>query len=128
MKQQYAQAFLASIKDGMTIDQAIAGLVRALEKKQHSKLLGSILSEALRVLEADKGSQAVIAIATAGDAVVLKEKIHAALKQLGMSDTTQVKEVVDETLIGGFVATFNHKEHDASYKKSLKSLYESIVK
>lgn len=129
MKAQYAQAFLASLESGMAVDTAIAGLKKSLEKKNHTKLLGAVLLEAARVLEAaPQGNQAVVAVATAGDIAALKASIAAALEELGVTKETEVKEVVDETLIGGFVATYNHKEHDASYKKSLKSLYESIVK
>ena len=97
--------------------------------KQHNKLLGSVLLEILRVLESKKSStEAVVAVAHAADATTLKTAIENALTSLGVAKDTPVKEVVDETLIGGFVATYNHKEHDASYNKSLKSLYESIVK
>ena len=129
MKSQYAQAFLASIEEGVPVETALTGLVAALQKKQHNKLLGSVLLEILRVLESKKSStEAVVAVAHAADATTLKTAIENALTSLGVSKDTPVKEVVDETLIGGFVATYNHKEHDASYKKSLKSLYESIVK
>ncbi len=129
MKAQYAQAFLASLESGMAVDTAIAGLKKSLEKKNHTKLLGAVLLEVARVLEAaPQGNQAVVAVAAAGDIAALKASIAAALEELGVTKETEVKEVVDETLIGGFVATYNHKEHDASYKKSLKSLYESIVK
>ncbi len=129
MKAQYAQAFLASLENGMAVDTALAGLKQSLEKKNHTKLLGSVLLEVVRVLEAvPQSNQAVVAVATAGDMAALKARIAQALEALGVTKETAIREVVDETLIGGFVATYNHKEHDASYKKSLKSLYESIVK
>ena len=129
MQHQYAQAFLASLESGMSIDTALSGLRAALAKKQHEKLLGPVLLEVLRVLEAGKGSrEAVVSIATDGDRAALKAQISAALSALGASSTTPVTEVVDETLIGGFVATYNFTEHDASYKKVLTNLYESIVK
>lgn len=129
MKAHYAQAFLASLENGMAVDTALAGLKLSLEKKNHTKLLGSVLLEVVRVLEAaPQSNQAVVVVAAAGDITALKTRIAEALEALGVTKETDVQEVVDETLIGGFVATYNHKEHDASYKKSLKSLYESIVK
>ncbi|MEY2665110.1 MAG: synthase delta subunit [Candidatus Parcubacteria bacterium] len=129
MKSQYAIAFLKSLETGMAVDAALVGLKATLAKKQHTKLLGGVLLEVLRVLEAQKGTkQAVVAVAKISDMKSLKTAIEAALSELGVAKETPVKEVVDETLIGGFVATFNYKEHDASYKKSLKSLYESIIK
>jgi F0F1-type ATP synthase delta subunit len=129
MKAQYAQAFLELIQEGTSVDTALAGLRASLEKNGHTKLLASILLEVQRELSASKGvMKAVITTATANDTLALKSSIDAALQELGVSATTPVKTVVDETLIGGFVATFNHKEHDKSYKKALTKLYESIIK
>ncbi|HEY0964340.1 MAG TPA: F0F1 ATP synthase subunit delta [Candidatus Paceibacterota bacterium] len=129
MKNEYAQAFLEVLKDGTSVETALAGLKRALEKKQHEKLLAPVLLEVQRVLEAEKGvQQAVIAVASQTQTAGLRSQIDETLKQLGVSADTPVKEVVDETLIGGFVASFDHKEYDQSYKTALKSLYESITK
>lgn len=83
----------------------------------------------VRTLEAkSQVRNAVVAVATQADAKTLKSQIEAVLKELDASDKTPITEVVDETLVGGFVATYDYKEHDASYKKSLVTLYESIVK
>jgi F-type H+-transporting ATPase subunit delta len=129
MKTDYTQALLKTLQDGMLIDTALSGLKDALKKKHHEKLFAPVLLEVLRVLEAEKGTKtAEVRVAKTSDSLALKSQIEAVLQKLGVSKDTPVKEIVDETLIGGFVVTYNHKEHDASYKKSLKSLYESIVK
>lgn len=129
MKTEYAQAFLQVLKDGMPVETALAGLKRALANKQHEKLLAPILLEVKRVLETDRGvAQAVVTVASNTQSAGLRSQIDATLKELGVEKDTQVKEVVDETLVGGFVATFDHKEYDHSYKTALKSLYESITK
>lgn len=129
MKTQYAQAFLEMIQEGMSVETALADLRTALAKKNYSKLLVPILLEVQRVLEAQKDAkQARVATASTADAKVLKAKITEALKTLGIEKSTVVKEVVDETLVGGFVATFDYKEYDQSYKRTLKSLFESITK
>lgn len=129
MKTEYAQAFLESLEAGMSVDAALSGLKNALAKKQHSKLLGGVLLEVLRTLEAKRGGNvAVVAVAHANDVTDLQARIKEALAALGTTPTTEIAEVVDETLVGGFVATFDYKEHDASYKKVLTKLYESIVK
>ena len=129
MKQQYVQAFLALIFEGMPVDTALTGLRDVLEKKHHTKLLAPVLLEVVRILEAKKdASGAVVALAHAADAEALSDKIKATLADMGVSKETAVKQVVDETLIGGFVATFDFKEYDQSYKKALTSLYESITK
>jgi F0F1-type ATP synthase delta subunit len=129
MKTQYSQAFLEVVKDGMPVETALAGLRAALTKKNHSKLLAPVLLEVARVLEAEKfANQAVIKTAKEADHKALKTQIETVLAELGVSKDISVKTVVDETLVGGFVATFDYKEHDQSYKKSLKSLFESITK
>ncbi len=129
MKQQYAQAFLEILKDGTPVDTALTGLRRVLGSKHHGKLLAPVLFEVLRTLESGRGTkEAVVAVATKTDTSAHKAKIEAVLLELGVSKDTPVKEVVDETLVGGFTVTFDYKEHDQSYKKALKSLYESITK
>jgi F0F1-type ATP synthase delta subunit len=129
MKTEYAHAFLEVLKDGMPVETALPGLKSALAKKQHSKLFGPVLLEVLRVLEAHKGvKQAVVSVTKESDMQVLKEKIEAILVDLGVAKDTPIKTTIDKTLVGGFVATFDYKEYDQSYKKALTSLYESIIK
>ena len=129
MKSDYVQAFLGVLQAGMPVDTALKGLEATLKRKNHSKLYASVLLEVVRVLEADKaGTTASVAVATPAQAKELKKQISEALAALGVDKNTVVKETVDETLVGGFIATFDYKEHDQSYKKSLKNLFESITK
>ena len=82
----------------------------------------------LRVLEAEKfANKAIVKTATKADTAALKSQIDTALNGLGVKMNTPVQNVVDETLVGGFVATFDYKEYNQSYKKALKSLFESIT-
>lgn len=129
MKSDYVQAFLEVLQAGMPVDTALTGLKSTLERKNHMKLYAPVLLEVMRVLEADKdGKTAVVAVASAAQAKELKNQISDALTTLGVDKNAAVKETIDETLVGGFVATFDYKEHDQSYKKSLKNLFESITK
>ena len=129
MKSAYVQAFLEVLQAGMSVDTALSGLARTLERKNHAKLYAPVLLEVVRVLEADKdGNSATVSVASSAQAKEHKTHIIAALTALGVDKNTVVKETVDETLVGGFVATFDYKEHDQSYKKALKSLFESIIK
>ncbi|MEK7462081.1 MAG: F0F1 ATP synthase subunit delta [Patescibacteria group bacterium] len=129
MKTQYVQAFLKTLAAGTTIDAALSGLRAVLKSRKHEKLLTSILLETLRILEAQSGAQeAIVKTVSRAEATTLAAEIKVVLAQLGVSKGTTVNYQVDETLVGGFVATFDYKEHDQSYKKSLHTLYESIVK
>ena len=129
MKQHYAQAFLEMLEESMPVEAALTGLRAAMEKKSHTKLFVPVLLEVQRVLEAKKGvREAVVATTTTASATALKSQIDTALAELGVSKNIPLKTVVDETLVGGFVATFDYKEHDQSYKKALTNLFESITK
>jgi F0F1-type ATP synthase delta subunit len=128
MKTEYAHAILQMIKEGVSVDTALSGLRAVLEKKGHNKLFVPILREALRIIQSEKDSiQAVVATARKEDDAVQKQ-IEATLKALGVQENTSIKKVIDDTLIGGFVVTYEYKEYDQSYKKALRSLYESITK
>ncbi|MEN9922324.1 MAG: hypothetical protein RL097_601 [Candidatus Parcubacteria bacterium] len=129
MKTEYVQALLQTLHEGVATEVALSGLRRVLEKNKHSKLLPAILQEAVRMLETEKGASfATVAVARSADNVVLATQIKNALAELQVPSTAIVKIVIDETLVGGFVATFDYKERDQSYKKVLTSLYESITK
>jgi F0F1-type ATP synthase delta subunit len=129
MKQEYTKALLATLETEISVSSAISGLRTAMEKKHHLKLFGPVLLEVLRVLESKSSDKSVkISVAHASDIKKLKSEIADAIKTLGVPKDARTRETIDDTLIGGFVATYDHKEYDASYKKSLKSLYESIVK
>lgn len=129
MKADYVQAFKAVLESGMPVDTALAGLKAALDRKNHSKLYAPVLLEVVRMLEADKtGTSATVTVASKAQAQELKAQIKEALASIGADSTVTVTERIDETLVGGFIATFDYKEHDQSYKKSLKNLFESITK
>lgn len=129
MKSQYAQAFIQTIESGTKVEAALKGLKAVLKKKHHEKLLAPILLEAVRILETSSGiEQAVVVTATEADHKKLAKEIQKTLKELDVPASVAVKTEVDETLIGGFTASYGSQEYDYSYKKLLKSLYESITK
>ena len=55
-----------------------------------------------------------------------KGDIKAALVTLGASHTTHVT-TIDDSIIGGLIATYNHRQIDQSYRTKLASLYQSII-
>lgn len=128
MKALYVQAFLEMLQEGTPVDAALTGLHGALERKNHTKLFAPVLLEVQRVLEARKGvKEVVVTTATSDTAKALSGEIDAALLELGVTKDIAVKTKVDETLIGGFIASFDYKERDQSYKKVLTNLYKSIT-
>ncbi len=128
MKKDYVLAFLALIEDEVPIDVALSGLKIVLKKRRHQKLLSSILRQVLLILATKKGSdEAHVMVAQKNVSDRLSAEIKLALLKLGIHEDTTIREKLDETLIGGFVATYNYREYDHSYKRLLKSLHESIT-
>ncbi|MEM9336260.1 MAG: F0F1 ATP synthase subunit delta [Patescibacteria group bacterium] len=124
MRDSYLQATLALIQEGYDPQKLIDGLKETLAARGHQALLPSILQAVLRELEAGKTTTKVT-VAKATDAEVLKAEITAALKNIQATD--EVVTEVDETIVGGFVATGNGKTIDASYKHKLVHLYRSLT-
>ncbi len=127
MQHAYTEAFLELLASGTSVEAALSGLQRTLAAKHHNKLYGAILAEVLRLLTAEKGVQIAVVKKAPEINPADVAAIAAVLSNLGVAADTEVREEVDETLVGGFVATYNYREHDQSYKRVLKSLYESIT-
>lgn len=129
MHTSYSQAVLELVRSGTSFDAALVSLRQLLEKKGHSKLLGAILRDMLvQVQTKNTALLATVTVARAGDEVTLQSQIAAALATLVVPSDTKPVTVVDPTIIGGFSVTYDHAEYDQTYKRVLKSLYESITK
>jgi len=128
MKKDYVLAFLALIEDEVSIETALSGLQIVLKKRRHQKLLLPILRQVLLILVTKKGAdEAQVVMADKNTDSRLLAEVKSALLKLGIHEDTTIKEKFDKTLIGGFVATYNYREYDYSYKRILKSLHESIT-
>jgi len=125
MKAHYTKAVIALLEAGQPIDQVLSGLVRTLATHNHSKLFGSILRAAARTMSAGSAHESTVTIAKDADHETLKAVITKALAQLHA--TTQPVIVVDPTIIGGYIVEANNQRIDASYKKSLVSLYQNLT-
>ena len=128
MKRDYVLALLALIEDEIPIETALLGLKIVLKKRRHQKLLLPILRQVLLILGTKKGAdEAQVIMVDKNTSDNLAKEIKSALLKLGVHEDTAIKEKFDQTLIGGFVATYNYREYDYSYKRILKSLHESIT-
>lgn len=128
MKKNYSQALLALIEDGIPIETAISGLQNLLKKRRQQKLFLPVLKEVLQILSTrNVTDEAIVTLASEKISDKLQQKLKETLKTLGAGEETVITERVDKTLIGGFVATYNYKEYDQSYKSALKLLSDSIT-
>lgn len=93
-----------------------------ITKKNREPLLPLIAKEFHNAYNAHKG----IGKATVTTAVPLDEKTRAELlkivKAVNQQDTSELKEQVDEELIGGFILDIGDRQIDASISSRLKSL------
>jgi F-type H+-transporting ATPase subunit delta len=126
MQHNYSKALYSLITTSdIKIEELLVRLKEVLKARHHEKLYETILTEVIRFLENDTDN---VIVKKATD-LSEKEKgnLHTVLAKFGVTEKVSVKEEIDETLIGGFVATYKYREENQSYKQALKSLYESIT-
>jgi len=125
MREHYITAFLDLIASGTSVEDAVRGLGSALAKRDHTRLLPSILRGALRQLEGTEATAARVIIARSEDVIALRASIEAHLATLG--GNTDATITVDETIIGGVIVEHAHQRIDASWKTTLENLYRRVT-
>jgi F0F1-type ATP synthase delta subunit len=122
----YSTGVLELILNGMSPETALEKLRAMLSSRGHERLYPKILRELLT--EASRTASrntATVTLARKDDARALHGDIESALHTLGV---TEHDIVIDETITGGFVVEAKEKRIDRSYKKSLLTLYRSLIK
>lgn len=128
MKKHYISAVIELLLSGKDVDDVLKGLSAALKRKGHEKLYGQILTGVMRSLTEGQSSVASnIVVAKESDRKELKDAIAGALENIG-GNVKDARITVDETLIGGFIASHKGRLINRSYKQRLLSLYRSITK
>ncbi|MFT5036655.1 MAG: F0F1-type ATP synthase delta subunit [Candidatus Azotimanducaceae bacterium] len=126
MKKHYVSAVLELLKNE-DASVVLTGLKDTLESKGHMSLYASILRAVLTQLEARDVSQLPqVTIASEEALKNQKTAIDAALKEIDAP--AEFDTVVDESIIGGSVVSYNNVLLDQSYKSALTKLYRSITK
>lgn len=127
MKKQYVKAVAELLLQGKDVEVVLGNLQKSLATKGMSQLYAGILHGVLVQLQAQqKSGAAQVTVAKAQDAQAFEDAITQALHALG-TDLDEATVVEDKTLIGGYVASFNGKRLNNSYKEKLVSLYRSIT-
>lgn len=127
MREHYITATLALLETGHTPGEVFDGLKRTLENHNHTQLLPGIVRGVLRHLtDATEVSGTRVFVAKGSDADDLAKEIQLHLDKLNGNGNKPVV-IIDETLIGGAVVEHNAARIDASYKRSLRSLYERVT-
>jgi F0F1-type ATP synthase delta subunit len=126
MEKSYVQAVVELLESGSDIEAVLGNLQHVMKARGHAKALPAVLRALVRALEqGTTESVATVTVARVSDESALKADIKAALATLGVTDPHTV--TVDDTIIGGIIATYNHRQIDQSYRTKLSSLYQQIV-
>ena len=111
---------------GSTVETVLGNLRTVMEKRGHAKALATVLRAVIRELEQGTTESVVtVTVAREADVTALKADIKSALVSLGADGTHAT--IVDDTIIGGLIATYNHRQIDQSYRSKLVTLYQSIT-
>ena len=123
--ENYAQASYEALKGGMDVEAVLVRLKEILEKNGHGGLLKESIRELLVQLEKDEADNtAHLVVAKAGDAKRYEKDVAEFMRVRGIEQYTTS---VDEALVGGFVIRGKGHELNASYKKSLLTIYRSLT-
>lgn len=125
MTENYTQAIVELLESGQSLDTVLANVKKVMERRGHSALYGATLKSVVKQLEVRaQQKQALVTVASAKDenSAVVKNT----LAKLG-ADGASVTTIVDPTIIGGAIVSFNNAHIDQSYKTALKNLYQSIT-
>lgn len=127
MKDIYTTALLELLAPDADADKVLSGFKNTLLERGHSALYGPVLRKVLRQLSAARPST-VLTISSETARQDLADAITTALAELDAPKDTEPAVVVDETIVGGFIAEHGSKRQDHSYKSKLVSLYRNITR
>jgi F-type H+-transporting ATPase subunit delta len=119
------KAVKESIKDSKDMESLVSGLLDYLKKNNLLSLLPNILRKLEKELEKEE-KQKTIQISTSHE--FDKDVIEKIKEYISKDKGDKFKVAVDEDLIGGFVIKGKNKILDASLKRNIEFLRESLIK
>ena len=122
----YARALYELQETGTGEPSAYATkLLQLLERKGYTKLLPDILREFERITDSARDDATLtLTCARTKDLAKYRDKLK---EHFGHSGKAFTKELIDDTLIGGYVLRNGDTVVDASYKNKLLLLYRSVI-
>lgn len=125
MKNTYVQAITQLITAGGEIDHILSRAKIVMVVRGHGRLYGDVLKDVVIALETKLVMDTpTIIIARKNDSSTLEVK-----EVLALLDCSNIKPTikVDDTIIGGVIATRGSTHIDMSYKSILQKLYQAVT-
>ncbi len=105
-------------------DAVLFELRSVLAARNHTSLYPQILRALLERMEQEaESARPVVTVATEADAH--DPAVRADLATLGAAADPRI--VIDPTLIGGAVVSYQNRTIDTSYKAALKKIYQTLI-
>lgn len=114
-------------KQGEELDKVVARLLELLRQHNKQHLLPFVVAEVERQSTALRSSRTMLFVAAENDAATYKKQVHVLLQELAAPQEEDIATTVDPTLVGGFRLRSRGTEIDASYKRKLLSLYDTLL-
>lgn len=124
-KDIYSQAAYAAYQNGMKIDSVMERLKEVLDKRGHMALYERVLIDLQEIITQATETPTKITLAQLEDRKKHEQEITKILSEYKI--TEEPEYVADETIVGGFIIESKDKMVDRSYKRSLVSLYRSVI-
>ncbi len=118
-----AHTLLSMLEDGRTGEQVTKDFMKFVTSHKMENRLPDILRHLERLVEM-KSRNEQVRIRTPFE--ISKNTVSGITEKMNASGK-DVEVEIDETLIGGFIATYKGLEYDASLKKQLVLLQESLT-
>jgi len=119
-----AIALLGLLDEGKSAVEVTKDFMKFVKDRKLASQLPEIVRQ-MEKLQAERSKENEVSIRTPYEVSKTLEK-HIAEKMNAPKDTG-IRIEIDETLIGGFVATYKGLEYDASLKKQLAQLQASLT-
>ncbi len=103
------------------INPATVNLIDTLITNKRTDLLAAVASNFISLYEKQKGSQIAIVTTAVPLTAALETKVLAKVKELTGKETA-VKNIVDESILGGFILRVGDTEYNASIANQLNKL------
>lgn len=121
----YAEALYQLTQDEKDSSKVVGNLIALLQKKGHMKLLPNILHSFEAKLAVGRDSQTLTFVcAREKDFEKFKNELTDHFEH---ADAKFTDQVIDDSIIGGYILKKDEVVVDASYKKKLLTLYQSAT-